>query len=209
MSLAQPIFTNCLDYNTAVHEMAKNIGWDFASINGMVLDENQEPMPWYNYSMVAFLKEKLRSDMEIFEFGSGFSTLFYAKHCKCVTSVEISQDCKLWVENSGQTLGLQNFQVHQVQSHTMAGSIENFAQKFDIIVVDSADRLTCSKNSISHLKPNGVVIFDNSEREKYAIIYDIMQGSGFKFLNFTGIKPLSTTISRTTIFYQENNVFGI
>src|SRR5207253_3435163 len=45
-------------------------------------------LPWFSYAAIDFLQSYLRSEMQVFEFGSGGSTLFFAQQCKSVTSVE-------------------------------------------------------------------------------------------------------------------------
>ena len=47
-----------------------------------------DEVPWMNYSIVSILNDRLRPDMKLFEFGSGYSTLFYAKRVNRVASVE-------------------------------------------------------------------------------------------------------------------------
>src|SRR5947207_2879388 len=45
-------------------------------------------LPWFSYAAIDFLKSYLGNEMQVFEFGSGGSTLFFAQHCKSVASVQ-------------------------------------------------------------------------------------------------------------------------
>lgn len=45
-------------------------------------------LPWMTYDAIAFLERTVTPEMNIFEWGSGGSTLFFAKHCKNVVSIE-------------------------------------------------------------------------------------------------------------------------
>ena len=45
-------------------------------------------MPWWSFSAIDFMSKQCRADQDVFEFGSGGSTLFFAKRCKTVTAVE-------------------------------------------------------------------------------------------------------------------------
>ena len=45
-------------------------------------------LPWFLYGAIDFLQEFLQREMEVFEFGSGGSTLFFARRCARVESVE-------------------------------------------------------------------------------------------------------------------------
>jgi len=68
---------------------------------GHPCDENGEFLPWMNYPVIAFLKERLNKDINIFEYGSGYSTRFYAQRVDTVTSLEYNQ---LWYNRIKDTL---------------------------------------------------------------------------------------------------------
>ena len=40
------------------------------------VDKNGEPLPWLNYSLIRLLDERLNKSLRVFEYGSGFSTLY-------------------------------------------------------------------------------------------------------------------------------------
>lgn len=207
--ISKPSFVKILNYDVEVHNLVASIGWDKCIQSSLILDKNGEPMPWYNYTVVEFLKEKLTKDINVFEYGSGFSTFFYGKYCKSVTSVEISEECYLWVMGNLKNLDITNCNVLLEKPNDFTSAIVKFQQKFDIIVIDSADRINCAKFAMENITANGVIILDNSEREKYSEIFKILTNVQYKFLNFSGIKPMSTDVSRTTIFYRRDNIFGI
>jgi 16S rRNA A1518/A1519 N6-dimethyltransferase RsmA/KsgA/DIM1 with predicted DNA glycosylase/AP lyase activity len=48
-----------------------------------------------NYNVIALLDDRLDSDMRVFEYGSGFSTLYFAERVSSVVSVEYDQQ---WIE---------------------------------------------------------------------------------------------------------------
>ena len=45
-------------------------------------------LPWMNYPVITLLEQWLKNDFSVFEYGSGYATLFYARLVKNVTSVE-------------------------------------------------------------------------------------------------------------------------
>ena len=55
------------------------------------IDRHGYPIPWMNLAVVRILEERLTHDLNLFEFGSGYSTLFYAKKVRAVTSVEYDE----------------------------------------------------------------------------------------------------------------------
>jgi hypothetical protein len=66
-------------------------GWMQSQKERRPIDQNGNPIPWMNFPVVRILEERLTKDLNLFEFGSGYSTLFYAKKVRAVTSVEYDE----------------------------------------------------------------------------------------------------------------------
>jgi hypothetical protein len=81
--------------------------------------------------------------------------------------------------------------------------------KFDIIVVDGVDRVNCIRQSIPALSSKGVILLDDSQREKYRPGIDLAREHGFRILGIEGLKPNGSGAYRTTILYREGNCLGI
>jgi precorrin-6B methylase 2 len=178
---------------------------------GKPVDKDGSPIPWMNYCIVKFLKERLNKNMSLFEYGSGFSTRFYAQNVKSVVSVEhdkkwfamLKEDtpanCKaLYAEYNQELMGGEYSQ-----------TVKKLNEKFDIIVVDGRDRVNCVNNSINALTQEGVIILDDSSRERYGKAFDLMHSVGFKSLTFCGLKFGGGKESCTTIFYRDGNCLEI
>ncbi|MFP4155063.1 MAG: hypothetical protein ACLFSG_05130, partial [Halothiobacillaceae bacterium] len=63
-------------------------GWVESVQRGYPCRANGEIIPWMNYPVIDLLEQRLTSDLSLFEFGSGFSTRFYAQRVGHVHSVE-------------------------------------------------------------------------------------------------------------------------
>jgi precorrin-6B methylase 2 len=183
-------------------------GWLKSAEQNKCLNGQGDFIPWYNYAIIDFLDQKLTQEMSVFEFGCGYSTLFYAKRCGRVYSVDVKKE---WIIKIGTELFAANFNNTEINlvEKKFAESIDVVGEKFDIIVVDSEDRLSCCITAYYNLSKNGIVILDNSERENYKEIFDFFAERGFKNLTFSGIGSLRFEKSSTTIFYRINNVFNI
>jgi len=48
-------------------------------------------LPWFSYAAIDFLAERLSPDMQVCEYGSGGSTLFFARRARQVLSIEDNQ----------------------------------------------------------------------------------------------------------------------
>jgi len=66
----------------------KEIGWIESFKMKMPVDKDLKPIPWMTYPFIDFISDRLRPDMEIFEYGSGNSTLWFADRVKRVDVIE-------------------------------------------------------------------------------------------------------------------------
>ncbi len=183
-------------------------GWMRSLEEYKPVDMNGNPIPWMNYPMVEFLKQRLKKEHNIFEFGSGFSTLFYSQLVNSVNSVEYD---KFWFEKLKNEIPT-NITLHYQEKDIDGDYCRTIVETnkfYDIVIVDGRDRVNCVKQSIDKLKPNGCIILDDSQRERYleGIIY--AERKGFRQLSFEGLKSTGIGMDRTTILYRTNNCLGI
>lgn len=167
-----------------------------------------DPLPWMNYGVIDFLVERLRPDMCMFEYGSGYSTEFYAARVQSVISVEHDRE---WFDMMSKSLP-GNVSLHYVQSaddnEYIAAAVET-GQKFDFIVVDGRNRVACIKSAVAALGDAGVMLLDDSGRERYRDGVRYLLERGFRQIRFCGLKPGSIESYCTSIFYRQGNCFGI
>ena len=78
----------------------------------------------------------------------------------------------------------------------------NFLEKFDVIIIDSKKRFPCSVNAINSLKPGGIIILDDSQRDNYRKIFNFFLENNFKKIDFIGIASGQLSLKNTTIFYK-------
>lgn len=73
---------------------------------------------------------------------------------------------------------------------------------FDIIVVDGMARRLCTWMALRHLKPNGIVIIDNSNRSDYDLAYKLLAEAGFRQIPFWGLVPGADFMTSTSFFVR-------
>ena len=185
-----------------------NIGWFTSFDNQQALDLDGEPLPWVTYSFIDFIKTRLNNDMKIFEFGSGSSTLFYAKRVKRVVSVEHDE---AWfnkiVQSKPQNAEMIFSKLERGGEYSKKAVATG--EKFDMIIVDGRDRVNCCKSSIAALAPAGVIVLDDSERKDYEEAGTFLKAEGFKELSFSGISPGLFYLKATSVFYKADNCLQI
>ena len=134
-------------------------------------------LPWFSYAAIDFLKRYLRPEMQVFEFGSGGSTLFFAQHCKTVISVE---DNAHWCEIVAAKLasrGIENVDLRHVpvaftneQEFAASDYLKAVRQSVvDVIVVDGTEwtsniRPICFHAAEEQVAPGGIIVVDDSWR---------------------------------------------
>ncbi len=177
-----------------------------------ISDADGNAIPWMNYNIVNFLKDRLTKDLVLFEYGSGASSEFYCKYTKEVVSIEHNKD---WFDmisetfpSNGKILFIEYDEVNKTGIE-YSTAIQRTNKKWDVIVVDGRDRVNCIKNSINSLSSSGVLILDDSSRVKYIEGFVFMKNNGYKHITFTGLKSTGFTEDSTTIFYKNDNCFQI
>jgi len=187
----------------------KNAGWIETEIRGYPCTKKGYPLPWINYGAIHLLKQRLTKDLTLFEYGSGYSTIFFARRVQSVTSVEYDET---WFKKL-ELIAPQNvrliFQPYSIDDPHYFKIIATTSQKYDVIVVDGRDRVNCIKFSLDYLTGSGVVLLDDSSRERYTEAFHFLHQQGFKTLDIRGLKPGLNNMSQTTIAYRENNCLGL
>ncbi len=184
------------------------IGWFKAFETKSAVGLNGEPIPWVTYSFIDFISDRIQKDHTVFEFGSGNSTLYYAKRAKKVVSVEHDEDWFTKITSSKAANSEMIFcELEKGGKYSkMPASMD---EKFDIIIVDGRDRVNCCIESLSALSDRGVVVLDDSQVEKYAEAIKFFKNNGFKELSFSGISPGLFYRKSTSVFYKDFNCLGI
>lgn len=182
-------------------------GW-FKSFNEKKsIDSKGHPIPWCTYPFLKFIEPRLEAGMEVFEFGSGNSTLWYAQNVKTVYSVEHNQN---WVDILQKKLPTNAKVVFKpLDNGIYAKQVLEDNRKFNLIIVDGEDRNNCLIHSADSVNDNGVIILDNSERIEYLPGIDFLLSKGYKKIDFWGLSPIISTYNCTTVFYKENNCLNI
>jgi len=185
-----------------------DIGWINSYKTQTPVNIKNQPIPWFTYSFISYIENRLNKSMNIFEYGSGNSTLYFAEKVNHVISVEHD---KKWVENFLEKIPINVQLNHCVLQYggDYCKTIVSTKSKYSIIIVDGRDRVNCILNSTSSLSKDGVLILDDSEREEYENGITHLKQLGYKELDFWGIAPGIFYNKCTSIFYRENNCLGI
>jgi hypothetical protein len=81
-------------------------------------------------------------------------------------------------------------------------------ESFDAIVVDGMARTLCAWMAPRYLKPDGIIVFDNTDRWQYNSAYRILSKMGFRRIDFYGPGPVNRIEWCTSIFARDLNAFA-
>lgn len=142
-------------------------------------DAHFRNIPWLTEKAIVFLEDFLKNNPNavILEFGSGSSTLWFAKTTKNLYSVEHDAN---WYKLTKQKLE-SDPKYHKVEYFLLKRPYydicDNFPDEyFDLILVDGRNRKGCIAKALRILKPGGVLMLDNSERPYYKTVFSLMSG---------------------------------
>jgi precorrin-6B methylase 2 len=183
-------------------------GWFRSVREKSSVDATGDPIPWFTYPAIDFLKKRVHRDMSIFEFGCGYGTIWWANRVKEVISVEHVNN---WHDKIAEKIpkNVKLFHIQLEPNGDYSKKIKEFENQFDIVVIDGRDRVNCAINSIHALKKDGVFIWDNSDRKEYTTGYRFLYEQGFSKIEFVGFVPIYNIKSETGIFYRKANCLGI
>ncbi len=184
----------------------KNRGWFKSFRTGKSVDLAGKPVPWFTYGVNELLEQRLTKEMAVFEYGAGMGTLWWADRVKSITSVEHN---RVWYDEiSGKMPQNVNLIFRELgDDYINACSLSD--QKYDIIIIDGRDRNACAAAAVKNLSESGVLIFDDTNRSKYAAGIELLKQNGFRQLPFAGFSPIEFLECETSIFYRDKNVLGI
>jgi SAM-dependent methyltransferase len=134
-------------------------------------------LPWFSYAAIDFLQAFLKPHMTVCEYGSGGSTIFFARRVKRVFSIEDNQQ---WFDLVSQRIAqksLSNVTLKFVPfDFKNPVGFENSEylhampdERFDIIVVDGSEEWTqsrpiCFEKAQKRIKAGGIIVVDDSWR---------------------------------------------
>lgn len=172
---------------------------------GRPINNLDQPVPWFTYPAIDFLDGIVQREWSVFEWGSGNSTLWWASRVESVTAVE---DDATWFEEVTKQMP-ENAKVLKREGPEYYSAISEFeGSTFDAIIVDGSSRNDCARFAVSHLKENGILIFDNSDDGRYEESSDFLKDMGFLRIDFWGLIPSYLYKNCTSIYFKDPQILG-
>jgi hypothetical protein len=179
-------------------------GWFDSERKAIPVDAEGDPTPWYTYSMIDFLQDRLTDNLRVFEYGGGYSTIWYSKRVDTVVAVDDSEE---WVEIVTPKCPRTAKIVYEPSRDGYVSEVLEHST-FDIVVIDGSHRTNCVDPAVEALSDQGVIIWDDFERLDESE-YEPLAEAGFSVLPFHGLKALGANYKCTAVFYRDENCLGI
>ncbi len=184
--------------------MEKFYGHENSKIRQQAVNKENEPIPWYTYPAIEFLNQFDLQSMEVFEWGSGNSSSFFAAKVKKVKSVEHDKD---WYNSvSGNCKSNQEVIFRDLKDYPSA--IDENSSAYDIIIIDGQRRFDCTKLALKHLKPGGFIILDNSDWFYLSAKY-IRENGNLLQVDFHGFGPINDYTWTTSVFFSRDSKLAL
>lgn len=171
--------------------------------------------PWWSYKAADQVESWLvqrEGSIRAFEWGAGASTMWLASRVNELHSVEHHLDFASTVA----AMAPSNVSLHVVEPaaagpdpvapSTKPGheqldfadyttTIDDVGGMFDLIVIDGRARVTCLRRALDHLKADGLIVFDNSNRKEYRRALATLHVGVTDYRGLTPASPFPTTTS--------------
>lgn len=196
-----------MNYSLQLLSVMRNMGWHRSVAEDHPIDDDGTPRPWYTYTALEWLVPRVKRTHRVFEFGGGYSTVWYGLHAAEVVTVEhnaawLGQVSKMVGENV--TLIHREIQGNEATSDDQSvycTAIDLYPKKsFDIIVIDGMERIRCAQTAPSRLRDDGIIIFDNSDRSMFRPGIDYLHSAGYGRVDFYGFVMQVGTMNCTSVF---------
>jgi hypothetical protein len=181
----------------------------------------QDQQPWISFAGRDWFESVLRSDMKVFEYGSGGSTLYFAARVRELVSVEHDRkwygDVKTCMAAAGFATGglvlrtpepMQQIGDGGDYAPSRFGNPHTSLQKyvsaidaypdrtFDIVFIDGRCRTQCAAHALPKVRPGGYIVLDNSERPSYEAANRLL--AKYPKREFQGLCPHRFSLPKTT-----------
>lgn len=180
-----------------LHTLAFGHGQWRSIRQGTPLNAAGMALPWYTYPAIEYLSQFDFSERTVFEFGGGYSSLFWSGRAALVVTVESDP---VWFDRiRRESAPNQRTLLRQARDAYVAALAEQ-PDRFDIIAIDGKWRHACAAAAVGYLREHGMIILDNSD--KFPAVADFLRGQGFFEIDFSGFGPVNNYTWTTSMFVR-------
>ena len=171
----------------------------------LCLDRDGHPLPWYTYPAIENLSQFNYQEKNIFEFGCGYSSAFWAERAKDIFSVE---DNPIWFDKWQSEFKYNNLHFLLRPEDKYAQTILENDTVYDVIIIDGKCREQCALNALQRLNKGGIIILDDSDRvntsQEYVQAISVLRKANLIQGDFYGFCPMNNYTKTTSLFLSRD-----
>lgn len=154
-------------------------------------------VPDWSPSTIDRIDKVLSKNYTVYEWGTGYSTIWLAQRAGKVITMEHNPDWYRKIKLIAESMGITNieFNLYPLEDERYFTHVKT-AGNLDLIIVDGRERMKCFKEAKDVFC--NFIMLDDSERERYAEAF----GYGFKFIDTL----VDYRGQKATIFYTKEKV---
>ena len=186
-----------LHFSFIANKLRTEYGFLESSRNGVPMTKDGQVLPLYTYPCIEWIDSMDFTGCNIFEFGVGFSSLFWSQIKDAnVYGVEQQED---WFEKVGSVNDIEVY--HEPESKNFIEAVHRPNIKFDVIIIDGPVRYDCVPEAIECVADDGMIILDNSDWHQHT--KERLDDSRlFIPLHFHGFKPIHVDAETTSCYLR-------
>lgn len=172
-------------------------GFSSSARRNLCVDHWGRPIPWLARPVIDYLYQLDLSTVDVFEFGGGASTSYWARRCRSVTCAESNTAwCKRLNELSPTNITV----LSRSSAEDFSKSILETSRLYDIILIDAAPRFRagCVGPALMRLAPGGMIILDDAPFYPEAAAE--LREANLMEVDMTGYSPLENNFQTTSLF---------
>ncbi len=202
--------------------------WYASNRQGRTPIEDEEP--WITIPALKFIETRVMGIGNVLEWGSGGSTIFYARRAAKVVSIEHDRCWNVKVKDEINRLALGNIESYLVEPQLRAdggtsdpvdpadygsdadefrrhefsryvATIDSLQSRFDLISIDGRARPACLAHAVPWVADGGYLLLDNSDRNYYFTHLPSVLQNWPRF-DFPGPYKHSGQFGMTTIWHK-------
>ena len=191
-----------------------------------------DQQPWLTFAAGDFLRRTLSAKARVFEWGMGGSSLFFARNCREVISVEddagwfrtcqtqfAQQRMENWTgflaeadstsdngpfaPSDWRSYRSSGADLRQKDYRQYVGVIDRFEDSsFDLVVVDGRARPACIRHAVAKIRAGGWLVLDNSDRDTYQPTLRRLSSPCWSRSDFPGPGPYVSQFWATSVWQR-------
>lgn len=181
-----------------VNKLRTEYGFLESSRNGVPMTSTGQLIPLYTYPCIEWISSIDFTGANVFEFGVGFSSIFWAEIKKAnVYGVEPNEE---WYEKVNDNDNVTAY--FESDPKKFVETIHRPNLKFDVVVIDGIARYDCVPEAIECVADDGMIILDNSDWHQST--KERLDESDMIPIHFHGFKPIHVDSETTSCYLKRS-----